>query len=62
MAREPRTILVVDDDPDAVTFLTAVLEDHGYRTLSAKDGVEALRRIEESPPEVACTLDSFSQG
>jgi DNA-binding response OmpR family regulator len=43
-------ILVVDDEPDIVDFLTAVLEDEGYSTDKARDGVEALEKIEEMQP------------
>jgi CheY-like chemotaxis protein len=56
MADEVKTILVVDDDPDTLTYLTTVLEDHGYATVSAKDGAEALRKINEAPPDLV-TLD-----
>ena len=51
-----KTILVVDDDPDARDFFITVLEDNGYATVSARDGNEALERIEESPPDLV-TLD-----
>jgi DNA-binding response OmpR family regulator len=43
-------ILVVDDEPDIVDFLTTVLEDEGYRTDKARDGVEALEKIDEFQP------------
>lgn len=46
LATEPnsseRTILVVDDDPDVRDYAVAVLEDRGYRVLSAEDGIDAL--------------------
>jgi CheY-like chemotaxis protein len=51
-----KTVLVVDDDPDAVDFFVTVLEDNGYRTVSARDGNEALDRIEERIPDLI-TLD-----
>lgn len=35
-----KTILIVDDDPDVVLYFSTVLGDHGYRTLSASDGVK----------------------
>lgn len=47
-----KTVLVVDDDPDARTFVTTVLQDHGYATREAKDGVEALAVVEQSPPDL----------
>jgi CheY-like chemotaxis protein len=56
MAEDTKTILVVDDDPDTLTYLTTVLEDNGFATISAKDGSEALQRIEEKPPDLV-TLD-----
>jgi len=52
MAENAKTILVVDDDPDTLTYLTTVLEDNGYATVSAKDGAEALKRIEEKLPDL----------
>ena len=51
-----KTVLVVDDDPDAVDFFVTVLEDNGYKTVSARDGNEALDRIEEELPDLI-TLD-----
>jgi CheY-like chemotaxis protein len=51
-----KTILVVDDDPDARDFFVTVLEDHGYATVSARDGNEALDRIGDGLPDLV-TLD-----
>jgi CheY-like chemotaxis protein len=51
-----KTILVVDDEPDTVEFLTTVLEDNGYATLSASDGEQALALIAEKMPDLV-TLD-----
>ena len=51
-----KTVLVVDDDPDAVDFFVTVLEDNGYKTVSARDGNEALDRIQEEIPDLV-TLD-----
>ena len=52
MAEEKKTILVVDDEPDVVTFISTVLTDHGYETVTAKDGVEALDRVKERRPDL----------
>ena len=41
-----RTILVVDDDPDVRDYAISVLEDIGYRVLSAADGEAALSLLE----------------
>lgn len=49
-ARGP--VLVVDDEPDIVDFLTTVLRDEGYVTDTARDGVEALTKVEETHPSL----------
>lgn len=56
MTEEQKTILVVDDEPDAVDYLTAVFEDHGFATVPAKDGVEAIDYLEANEPDLV-TLD-----
>src|SRR4051812_38232959 len=52
MADEKGPILVVDDEPDIVDFLTTVLNDEGYATDIARDGAEALERIEQGRPSL----------
>ena len=52
MPEHRKTVLVVDDDPDAREFLTTVLEDHGIASTTAKDGVEAIESIERSTPDL----------
>jgi len=42
---EEATVLVVDDEPDVVTYLSSVLEDAGIRVLTAHDGDSALEII-----------------
>ncbi len=39
------TILVVDDEPDVAQFLADELQDAGYKTGLAHDGVEAVMRV-----------------
>ncbi|MGM0668668.1 MAG: response regulator, partial [Gemmatimonadota bacterium] len=56
MPDHQRTILVVDDDPDARDFFVTVLEDNGFATLTARDGNEALDRLGERKPDLV-TLD-----
>ena len=50
------TILIVDDDPDIVAYLEDVFTDEGYRTVSARNGKQALAAIESERPD-AITLD-----
>lgn len=45
------TILVVDDDPQILHFVSLALEDEGYRVLCASDQ-EALARAQEVRPAV----------
>ena len=52
MAENVKTILVVDDDPDARTYLTTVLEDNGFATTAAADGTEVMKKIEENLPDL----------
>jgi twitching motility two-component system response regulator PilH len=50
MTDDTKTVLVVDDDPDAREYLTTVLQDNGIATTTANDGVEAIAAIEREPP------------
>ena len=56
MAEERRTILIVEDEPDTVTYLSTLLEDAGYSTVAAGDGDQALERVKASRPDLI-TLD-----
>jgi CheY-like chemotaxis protein len=47
-----KTVLVVDDDPDARDYLATVLEDDGLAVSTAKDGSEAIAVLEESTPDL----------
>ncbi|HEX9288501.1 MAG TPA: response regulator [Anaeromyxobacteraceae bacterium] len=44
-AAATRSVLVVDDDPDICEVIQTVLEVHGYRVLTARDGVDALEQL-----------------
>jgi CheY-like chemotaxis protein len=51
-----KRILVVDDEPDVVTYLSTVLKDAGYETLEAANGEEALAQVASGKPDLI-TLD-----
>jgi len=51
-----KLILVVDDEPDVVTYLTTFFQDHGYETSSASNGHEASASIKANRPDLI-TLD-----
>ncbi len=43
----PTGILIADDDPDFLNNLKDILEDYGFNVYKAKDGDEAIRRVQE---------------
>jgi two-component system alkaline phosphatase synthesis response regulator PhoP len=43
-----RKVLVVDDDKNAVKFMSVMLDENGYEPIIAYDGREGLQKIEES--------------
>jgi two-component system KDP operon response regulator KdpE len=45
-------VLIVDDEPQVRRFLTTGLATHGYRTLEATSGAEALRLATQYVPDV----------
>ena len=45
-------ILIVDDDPDVILFLSTVLKDHGYITVDASNGREGLERAKSDHPDL----------
>src|SRR5256885_6193177 len=47
--------LVVDDEPSARTAFKRILEPRGYQVDQACDGVEALERMSELPPDIVIT-------
>ena len=44
---EPTTVLVVDDDDSVRRLLDRVLTRHGYRVLTASDGAQAMRLLDQ---------------
>lgn len=45
-------ILVVDDDPDIRTVLSALLESKGYKVVTASDGKEGLDTLKTEQPDL----------
>jgi AmiR/NasT family two-component response regulator len=52
----PRPILLVDDDPLLLEFLSTVLTHAGYETVGAASAAEALQRIAERGSDIALAL------
>jgi len=58
---EGRRILVTDDEPDFITFISTVLEDNGAIVFKAYDGDEAIKMAKEKKPDLI-TLDLSMPG
>lgn len=48
----PKRILIVDDEPDAISYISSVLEDNGYEYLSAENGEEGLELARKEKPDM----------
>ena len=51
-----KKILVMDDEPSVVTYLEALLQDNGYETVSASDGLDGMEKARSEKPDLI-TLD-----
>ena len=51
-----RKILIVDDEPDVITYLETFFHDQGYGTLSAQDGKVGFAKARAEHPDLI-TLD-----
>ncbi|MDP2945893.1 MAG: response regulator [bacterium] len=47
-----KKILIVDDDPDMLIAMGAVLESHGFRVIEAHNGEEALEKLVQEKPDL----------
>ena len=45
-------ILIVDDDPDILTAIGAVLETRDYEVVTARDGEEGLAKLKDEKPDL----------
>lgn len=52
MANKPKTVLLVDDDPDVIDTLRAILERAGYDVVAARSGEEGLGAYDGASPDV----------
>lgn len=50
----PRKVLVIDDEPDVITYLGALLRKNGYEVCEAYDGVEGLKKLLDEKPDLVC--------
>lgn len=47
-----RKILVVDDEPDIVAYVRALLEDNGFSVIEAADGREGFAKARSNHPDL----------
>ena len=52
MSDPPRPILVVEDDPEILNTVAAILELEGYTVERASNGEEGLRMVERTRPRL----------
>ncbi len=48
----PKRILIVDDEPDAISYISSILENNGYEYLSADNGEEGLEMAKKEKPDM----------
>ena len=48
----PKRVLVVDDDENTRRFLSVALEANGYEAVTAEDGDDGFRKVEEQKPDL----------
>jgi two-component system response regulator AtoC len=58
-ANKTPLILIVDDEPTMLRYLTTLLEVDGYRVDSATNGAEALERLQSGPMPDLLLLDAL---
>jgi DNA-binding response OmpR family regulator len=49
---DKKTILIIDDDPDSITFVALVLAREGFNVISAEDGEAGLKRAMTDLPDL----------
>jgi CheY-like chemotaxis protein len=52
MTAKRKKVLIIDDEPDTITFLTNWLEDNGYDFCSATDGTQGMQVLRSEKPDL----------
>ena len=50
-------ILCIEDDSATAELLVEILEDEGFQTIVATDGIEGVRKFSERPDVILCDVD-----
>ena len=51
-----KKVLIIDDEPDVVTYLKTFFEDNGFDTTTAENGKQGMIKMKEEKPDIV-TLD-----
>jgi len=49
-----KRVLILDDEPNVVTYLETLLQDNGYETVSAANGKEGMEKAKTEKPDLVC--------
>ena len=49
---DKKKILVVDDEPDIIKWLTVLFEDNGYEVIAAVDGADGMQKATGNRPDL----------
>lgn len=49
-----KRVLIVDDEPDVVRYLSSVLENHGYDVDTSDNSVDAMKAVRSHKPDLIC--------
>ena len=54
MKRKSNTvkIMIVDDEQDIVIIMGKILKKRGYEVITARDGLECIKKVETEPPDL----------
>lgn len=47
-----KKILIIEDEPDIITYYKAILEDHGHTIFTANNAEEGMNKLNESRPDL----------
>ena len=47
-----KRILIIDDEPDSVSFIRSILEDNGYESISSRTGVGGMELARKEKPDL----------
>jgi len=53
---DKKTVLIIDDEPDTLTYFSNLLEDNGFATLTAQSAADAIAQVKTVVPDLI-TLD-----